>query len=161
MSYPHYPRPPVNVTPYPSSLSVNTNLGQTTATPPLTIIPSGTTVLAYYQDYAWYFGVVQSYNLTRSGSLIYQVLFRSGEIRSVASSQVLSQQSNNQNIEIGSRVVVQHPTKSMYISSLVAELPSVENVFRYLLFLDDGSACYKTKDKLWVINLNENPILIS
>ena len=160
MSYPHYPRPPVNVTPYPSSLSVNTNLGQTTATPPLTIIPSGTTVLAYYQDYAWYFGVVQSYNLTRSGSLIYQVLFRSGEIRSVASSQVLSQQSNNQNIEIGSRVVVQHPTKSMYISSLVAELPSVENVFRYLLFLDDGSACYKTKDKLWVINLNENPILM-
>ena len=160
MSYPHYPRPPVNVTPYPSSLSVNANLGQPSATPPLTIIPSGTTVLAYYQDYAWYFGVVQSYNLTRSGSLIYQVLFRSGEIRSVASSQVLSQQSNNQNIEIGSRVVVQHPTKSMFISSLVAELPSVENVFRYLLFLDDGSACYKTKDKLWVINLNENPILM-
>ena len=160
MSYPHYPRPPLNVTSYPSSLSVNTNLGQTSATPPLTIIPSGTQVLAYYQDYAWYFGVVQSYNLTRSGSLNYQVLFRSGEIRSVASSQVLSQQSNNQNIEIGSRVVVQHPTKSMFISSLVAELPGVVNFFRYLLFLDDGSACYKTKDKLWVINLNENPILM-
>ena len=160
MSYPHYPRTPSNIASYPSNMAATSTVGQSTAPPPLTIIPSGTTVLAYYQDYAWYFGVIQNYNLTRSGTLIYQILFRSGEIRSVASSQVLNQQSNNQNIEIGSRVVVQHPTKSMFISSLVAELPATENNYRYLLFLDDGSACYKTKDKLWVINLVENPILM-
>eukprot|EP00116_Pleurobrachia_bachei_P000076 sb/3460338/ len=156
MSYPHYPRPPLNV--YPPNVTAMTST--LPPNPPLTVIPAGTNVLAFYQDFAWYFGVVQNYSVSRNGSVMYEVLFRSGEVRTVGTNQVLNSQSNNHYIDVGSRVVVQHPTKSMLISSLVAELPSVENMFRYLLFLDDGAACYKTKDKLWVINLIENPVMM-
>ena len=155
MSYQYFPRP------HGSQMSSNlphANVGQQAQQ--MSIIPAGTTVLTHYSESTWYFGVVQCHNILRNGALVYQVSFGPGEVKTIAGSHVLTPQSNNQNIEVGTRVVVQHPIKSLYISSLIAELPSVDNYFRYLLFLDDGSACYKTKDKLWIIDLVENPILM-
>ena len=158
MSYPHYPSTQLPASSYQSDHTLDMSIQHRRQISQPLILPINSAVIAHYHDVVWCAGVIQTYNVHPNGMVEYRVVFHSGDIRTVTAGKVLHKKSVRGQIMIGSRVVVEHPIRPVYMTGLIAEIPNDNNMIRYLIFLDDGSAIYKSIDKLWVVGLMDNPI---